>query len=105
MKQFKPNEKVVFSTKKIRDYIIGKFAILPKESEIVTVKGKDSLTGNYVLNEYPISTRGNVQLFSEICLFPVDEILKQETEKITSDMEAFFKSKEKATSIFKRLFN
>lgn len=92
MKNFKPGQKVVFSTKDVPAASVIATAldtnlICPKEGEMVTVAGS-VCEGKYILAEYPRSRRGQVQNFTEKVLFPLDEysdhltaILVQKIEK------------------------
>ena len=114
MKNLTPNQKVVFKLEPIckilrctREFAISvlmeDFKTLPKENEVLTV---EITRGAYcALKEYMFTDRQTVQLFHESVLFPLSEISKQETEKITADLEKSFLREHETTIFFKRLFN
>ena len=92
-KNFKPGQKVVFKTSHLKGgWGVDPWHIFPKENEVVTIMNQARLRPwMYIIKEYPLSTKGTLQGINEMVLFPVDEISKQETEKITESIETFFK--------------
>jgi hypothetical protein len=96
MKNFKPGQKVVFSTEHLQlDFDIRergmaiKGALFPKEMEVVTIHEilKSNVPGYFVLQEYPYDFFNKPQAIGEIALFPLEEIGRAETEKILASIE------------------
>lgn len=96
MKKFKSGQKVVFSTEKLKgEFAHHETAITPKEKEIVTISKEIGFAGVwYELKEYPKTLEGMLQGFHELVLFPVEEISKEETEKIFSKLTKSIKQLE-----------
>lgn len=98
-KNFKSGQSVVFSI----DHLVKSFGmnfeyikkaappgqIWPKDKEVVTIFGPcTQRPGWWYLKEYYISLNDLPQIFSDLVLFPLEEISKQETEKITEKIES-----------------
>lgn len=92
MKNFQPQQKVVFSTAKTRtprevfetafpDYV------LPAENEIVTIVKRGSTEGYWIIREHLLSRKGTLQSFSELTLFPIKEHGDKITEKLLADFD------------------
>lgn len=96
MKNFKPGQKVVFTTEKLKgEFAHHDTAMSPNEKEIVTIEKCLGFEGVwYQLKEYPKTTNGLMQAFHELVLFPVEEISKEETEKILSKLTKSIKQLE-----------
>lgn len=103
MKNFKPEQQVVFtiaplckqnrvSVAEIKAYQMENTCnIWPGEMEVVTIAGPSKQKpGFWYLVEYPRMLTGGRQAFSENVLFPLEGIAKEETEKITSELEKVF---------------
>jgi len=100
MKNFKPGQPVVFSLEKcakekrytiseLRLFFISRGLVLPAEKEVVTITRHHS--GKFwCIAEYPKSLLSVSQAFDENALFPLEEISKEETEKITAELEKVF---------------
>jgi len=72
MKNFKPGQKVRFSTKDVPYFHPG--CTKPKEGEIVTIKRRCIVHPNHWdIEEYQFAKDGVRQSFFEGCLFPIEE--------------------------------
>lgn len=95
MKNFKPDQKVVFSTEHLTrgmgDIRMIAFKemnqLWPQEKEVVTIEGPGTRSGWWRVKEYPKTSIGTGQMFSDTILFPLEEISKRETESIISKIE------------------
>ena len=93
MKNFKPGQEVVYK----RLFVFTEnFSMMniPKDNEIVTIdkicKSKDPVI-SWHLKEYACTICGKfTQSFDERNLFPLEEIAKEETDKILADLETSF---------------
>lgn len=95
MKNFKPDQKVVFSIEHltrgmgdIRTFALKEMGMVwPREKEVVTIECPGTRPGWWRIKEYPRTNHGTGQMFIDIILFPLEEILKRETESIISKIE------------------
>lgn len=95
MKNFKPGQKVVFTTENLKeDFGHCDTAILPKEKEVVTIESINENPVWIILKEYPKTTNGYIQFIHEMVLFPLEEITNEETEKIFSKLTKSIKQLE-----------
>lgn len=98
MKRFKPGQQVVFRLDHLRlgfdprPFVEKNGFHWPKENEVCTIAGESvKLSGRWFLKEYlNAPNQGMFLAFSDMCLFPVEEICVSLTEKITSDIEKSF---------------
>lgn len=92
-KNFKPGQKVVFSTARLRisrdEYQKYHYKFnLPQENEIVTVvKQSPQKPNHWIVREYLMSACGTLQSLNDLVLFPVDEIHLKHTEEILNGIE------------------
>ncbi len=95
MKNFKPDQKVVFSTDHLTRGMgdVRAFAfkemnmIWPQEKEVVTIERQGTREGWWRIKEYPKTAIGTGQMFIDTILFPLEEISKKETESIIAKIQ------------------
>jgi hypothetical protein len=96
MKNFKPGEQVVFSTKDLSPADMADFKrllqigfVFPMEMEVVTISQtrQCQTPGFFALVGYSLSPDGKLRGCAEIMLFPLAEISRAETEKILDSLQ------------------
>jgi len=95
MKNFKPGQSVVFKTEFLPYFELNEVGNYPKENEIVTIRKAGTSEGWWILEEYPVSKRDITQQLHEMVLYPLEQITKHETDKITKDCERAWEIGEK----------
>ncbi len=100
MKKFEPGQKVVFTTAHLRGgYALESFGNYPMEMEVITLY-RAHRPGWWVISEYQFTKTGKEQAISEIVLFLLQQITRQETDKLILDLEASRREDKKKAVLF-----